>query len=116
MDSAPADGNSVVTVASVAVAAVVGSFAASTRWVDAKTGKFSPLLMISGIALCLIFGSAVHWVGVEKGIDQWTQIVITALGSYIGPDPIIRAVFSTLSKRYGVNVDADADTKSSPKP
>lgn len=96
--------NNFVTVGGIVGAAVIGAVTQSTKWVD-KSGKFSPLIMISGIALCLVFGSFVHWIGLEKGIDTWTQIVITGIGCYMGPDIVLRAVYSAVMKRAGVDVD-----------
>src|SRR3954468_1627440 len=105
MTELPADANNILTIGGVIGAAIVGSVTKSAQWVDKKTGRFSPLLMFSGIALCLVFGSFVHWAGVERGIDQWTQIVITGVGCYMGPDILIRAFASAVFKRIGVDVD-----------
>lgn len=111
----PDDANNLITVGEVAGAAIVGSVTKSAQWVDVRTGKFSPLLMFSGIALCLVFASIVHWYGTEKGIDVWTQIVVTGVGCYIGPDAILRAVLPTILKRIGVDSNA-LGSKDAPKP
>ena len=103
--NAGGDLNSFWTVAGIIASAIVGAVTRSAQWVNPKTGNFSLLLMLAGIAVCLIFGSIVHWVGLEKGIDAWTQIVVTGVFCYVGPDPLIRAFVNIAAKRLGVSAD-----------
>lgn len=101
------DANSFWPVAGLVGAAIVGSVTKCPQWIDARTGRFSTLLMLSGMAVSLVLASIVHWVGIEKGIDAWTQIMVTGVGCYMGPDMIIRAVFNGfVLKRVGVDPNA----------
>lgn len=98
--------------AAVAAISVVGGLTKSTEWRDAKTGKFSPAAMVSGICTCLILASIVRWSGDTQGISPTAQVMIAGVLCYLGPDPIIRSVASIGLKRIGVQQDGNGnDTK-----
>lgn len=103
-----ADNSSLWTSVGVGAISVVGALSKSTQWRDAKSGKFSLTLMISGVAACLIMASIVRAAGVHFGIEPWAQVMGSGVLCYIGPDPIIRAVAGMVLKRFGVQGDGNA--------
>lgn len=96
----------------VGAISVIGAVSKSTQWVDAKTGKISKTLMMSGIATCLIMATIVRAVGSHYGIDDWYQVMFSGVFCYVGPDPIIRMIAGMALKRIGADGDGNnADRK-----
>lgn len=97
-----ADGNGLATSLGVGAVAVVGALTKATQWRDAKTGKLSMTLLISGVATCLIMATIVRAGGVHFGVEPWAQVMASGVLCYVGPDPVIRGVAGLILKRFGV--------------
>ena len=102
------------TAGGVAGISIVGAVTKCAQWIDAKTGKFSWILMASGIATCLIMASIVIALGEQYHVETWAQVMFGGVLCYVGPDPIIRGMASVALKRFGVGSDDDDAGRKSP--
>ena len=102
------------TTIGVAGISIIGAITKCAQWVDAHTGKFSWLLMASGVATCLIMAAIVRALGEQYSVEPWAQVMLSGVLCYVGPDPIIRGVVSIALKRFGVGSDDDDAGRKSP--
>ena len=100
----PSDAD-IYTSGGIAVLAVLGGLSKSTEWHDSMTGKFSPALMIGGLATALIMATVVRAGGVHYGVEPWIQVAGAGVLCYVGPDPILRAIANLALKRFGLPAD-----------
>lgn len=93
---------------------VIGALAKGEQWRDAKTGKASIGLLISGISAALIMATIVRAAGVHYGVEPWAQVAGSGVLCYVGPDPIIRAIAGMALKRFGVQENGSQSNADKP--
>lgn len=96
------DNSDLYTDAGVGVLAVLGAIAKSTQWRDPETGKINPLLMLSGVAVCLIMAAIIRAAGVHYGVEPWVQVAGSGVACYVGPDAIISGIAQMAMARFGI--------------
>lgn len=102
------DNTSLMTSIGVGTISIIGAASKSTQWYDAKTGRVSIPMLISGIATCLIMAACVRAFGQHYGVEPWVQVMLSGVLCYVGPDPILRAIAGTALKRIGVEGNDNA--------
>lgn len=104
------DNSDLYTSAGIGVLAVLGALSKSTQWKDPATGKVSPTLVVSGVAVCLIMATIVRAAGVHYGVEPWLQVAGSGVACYVGPDAIIRGIATLALNRFGIQEKPDGPT------